>query len=96
MSGAYLSLILYSRLYLVQGLVITVRRLVIMATNVCVTLSCQVYHSMMSSSSLKTSNPFALFSLFQQRASAVDRFCWKSENNANRFEVLRDNDDIIE
>ena len=35
-------------------------------TNVCVTLSRQVCHSMTSSSSLKTSNRFTFFSLFQQ------------------------------
>ena len=56
MSGAHLSLIYYSRLYLVQGLVIT-------ATHICVTLSHQVCQSM--TSSLKISNQFSLFSIFQ-------------------------------
>ena len=66
MSGAHLSYILYPRLFLVRGLVITVRRLIITDTNVCVTLSRQVCHSMTSSSSLKISNCFTFFSLFQQ------------------------------
>ena len=43
----------------------TVLRLVITDTNVCVRFSHQVFHSMTSSSSLKTLNRFTLFSLFQ-------------------------------
>ena len=67
MSGSRLSFIWYSRLYLVQGLVITVWRLVVTTTNVCVTLSHQVCHLMTSWPSLKTSNRFILFLIFQQR-----------------------------
>ena len=48
------------------GLVIAVWRLIVTDTNVCVTLSHQVCHLMTSSSSLKTSNWFTFFSLFQQ------------------------------
>ena len=39
-------------------------------TNICITLSRQLYHSMTSSSFLKTSNRFTLFSLFQQSSSS--------------------------
>ena len=66
MSGAHLSFIWYTRLYLVWGLVITVRRLIVTGKNVCVTLSRQVCHSMTSLSSLKTSDWFTLFLIFQQ------------------------------
>ena len=73
MSGAHFSFIWYSRLYLVRGLVITVRRLIITDTNICVTLSLQVCHSMTSLSSLKTSNRFTFFSLFQHTPSGSVR-----------------------
>ena len=69
MSGAHLSYIWYSRLYLVRVLLITVWLLIVTDTNVCVTLYCQVCHLMTSSSSLKTSNWFTLFSLFQHTPS---------------------------
>ena len=67
MSGAHLSFIWYSYLYFVRGLLITVRRLIVTDTNVCVALSRQVCHSMTSLSSLKTANRFTFFSLFQQK-----------------------------
>ena len=67
MSSAHLSFILYPRLILVLGPVITVRRLMITDRNVWVTSSRQVCHSMTSSSSLKTSNWFTFFS-FSQRS----------------------------
>ena len=73
MSGAQLSFILYSRLYLVRGLLITVLLLVITSPNVCFALSHQLCHSMTSSSSLKTSNWFTLFSLFQHTPSGSGR-----------------------
>ena len=70
MSCAHLIFILYSRLYLVRGLVITVRQLIVTDTNVCVTLSRQVFHSMTSSLFLKTSKRFTLFPLFQHSPSS--------------------------
>ena len=73
MSGAHLSFIWYSSMYLVQGLVITLWRLIVMDTNVCVTLSRQVCHSMTSLPSLKTSNQFTIFSLFQHTPSGPGR-----------------------
>ena len=76
MSGAHLSFILYSSLYLVRGSVITVRRLMITDTNVCVTLSRQVCHLMTSSSPLKTSNRFYILITFPT-SSSVSRRGWR-------------------